>query len=122
MLRHAAAEVLIACIQSSHVKQMFLHICSKSLSLQARTPITAEATKNLHEIFEFLLSLLPSAVPYADSDQNGTQRLVSYFHVLKTCLISRDEKLMVRKNVYRNIFFKQKFFLFCFFIINSFIF
>jgi len=57
--------------------------------------MSPEAISVLHDIYNYLLELMPGAKKYADFTKYSTNQLVSYLNFLRLCLISKDEKLMV---------------------------
>ena len=57
--------------------------------------MSSEALSILHDIYMYLLELMPMAKQFADVSKYGTTQLVSYLTFLSLCLISKEEKLMV---------------------------
>lgn len=57
--------------------------------------MTSDALAILHDIYTYLLELMPLAKQFADVPKYGTNQLVSYLTFLSLCLLSKEEKLMV---------------------------
>ncbi|XP_078316021.1 ubiquitin carboxyl-terminal hydrolase 34-like isoform X4 [Crassostrea virginica] len=95
-VRSAAACLLTSLVPSTHFRNTFRQT-RNLLSPHKEMTMSTEAIIVLHQIYEHLLSLLVRARLYADAQNHGTTKLISYFAVLTFCLISKTEKLMFNK-------------------------
>lgn len=71
-----------------------------SLKLQVHTShrdLSDEATLILHTILNLLLRLLRPARVYTDILVHGPSKLSAYFGLMTYCMVSKTEKLMVRR-------------------------
>ncbi|XP_059086581.1 ubiquitin carboxyl-terminal hydrolase puf-like [Tigriopus californicus] len=92
-VRNAAAFLVVSLVPSPHFRQAFRSARTMPLSIR-ETLLTAEEMESLHQILEYLFSLLPNAKNYIDLSQHGSAKLVAYFSTISHCVLTRTEKRM----------------------------
>lgn len=91
-IRGGAAYLLVSLVPNHNFPQAFRG--RLFAAPQKEIKMTTEAKSILHEIYTFLLNLLPTLKKYCDKTHSGTTKLVNYFTVLNYCCISKEEKAM----------------------------
>ncbi|KAL3873492.1 hypothetical protein ACJMK2_036602 [Sinanodonta woodiana] len=92
-VRNASSFLLVSLVPSNHFRQSF-RTARSILSPHKEMPMTQDAILVLHQIYDHLLNLLPRAKLYVDPQTHGTTKLMCYFAVMSSCLISKTEKIM----------------------------
>ncbi|XP_076442216.1 ubiquitin carboxyl-terminal hydrolase 34-like isoform X2 [Babylonia areolata] len=91
-VRNAAVYLLISLVPCSQFRSTFRtstgRVSNKDIEM------SPEALQVVHKIYKHLLSLLSSAKLYVDPQIHGTMKLVCYFLILQSCILSKREKLM----------------------------
>ena len=75
-VRSSAAYLIVSLVPSPHFRQAFRSARAVPNPLR-ETLLSREETETLHQILEFLFSLLPNARQYTDLQQHGSAKLVS---------------------------------------------
>lgn len=92
-VRSSAAYLIVSLVPSPHFRQAFR--AARAVANPLRENLLArEETETLHQILEFLFSLLPSARQYTDLQQHGSAKLMSYFQTMTHFLLTKTEKRM----------------------------
>eukprot|EP00095_Tigriopus_kingsejongensis_P002851 maker-scaffold442_size170051-snap-gene-0.33 protein:Tk02851 transcript:maker-scaffold442_size170051-snap-gene-0.33-mRNA-1 annotation:"hypothetical protein TcasGA2_TC009817" len=92
-VRNAAAFLVVSLVPSPHFRQAFRSTRAMPLSIR-ESLLTREETEPLHQVLEYLFSLLPNAKNYIDLQQHGSAKLVAYFSTISHCVLTRTEKRM----------------------------
>ena len=92
-VRSTAACLIVSLVPSPHFRQAFRAARAVPNPLR-ETLLTREETETMHQILEFLFSLLPNARQYTDLQQHGSAKLVSYFQTMTHFLLTKIEKRM----------------------------
>jgi ubiquitin carboxyl-terminal hydrolase 34 len=91
-VRNSAGFLVVSLVPSQHFRNTFR--AARALPTPVREALlNKEETEVLHQVLEFLFSLLPAARAYVDLPQHGSGKLVAYFHTLSHFLLTRTEKL-----------------------------
>ena len=92
-VRSSAAFLVVSLVNSTSFRQAFR--TTRSLpSTVKESLVSREDLECLHQILNFLYSLLPNARHYTDLHTHGTAKLVAYFQTMSHFLLGPMEKLM----------------------------
>ena len=91
-VRSSAAFLLVSLVPCTHFRQTFR--TTRNLhSPMKESMLSPDDLEPLHQILDFLFSLLPNAKAYTDLHSHGPGKLVAYFQAITHCLVGREQKL-----------------------------
>lgn len=104
-VRYAAAFLLISLVPSQAFRANYrvnqntkmVISCSSTSTITNAREINHECQTIIHKVLETLLGLLRAARVYTDIEQHGTTKLTAYFNLMTYLMVSKTEKLMVRR-------------------------
>jgi ubiquitin carboxyl-terminal hydrolase 34 len=96
-VRSSAAFLVVSLVNSSPFRQAFRTVARNVNQSPVRESLVGNNREDLdclHQILDFLFTLLPNARHYTDLHTHGTSKLVAYFQTMTHFLLGTAEKLM----------------------------
>lgn len=93
----AAAYLLVSLVPSQSFRANYRATSLKLPTHTTQRELSGDAQIILHTILSLLLRLLRAARSYTDYSIHGTNKLTAYFGLMTYCMVSKTEKIMVRK-------------------------